>query len=233
MPAGAKYLKWGELKSTVRSLLTVDSSRLGIQDTTDTATGKVIPGFISLMIRQAVLDLQHYIPAYRIGHETIYFPQDFVVEGHASRGVLPPLSQIQDIWMCNLSTSERYPVLHDFPWEHRFELVNGMVTLPDNNGRVCIEADAYKFYAYPIITGSMVLSVFWSGEKTNFQDCEETPFDEAAALAVAQYVKGQIAREVENDLPKYNSYFSPGPVNEGSYIKTRRRLYLAAKERVQ
>lgn len=221
----AKYFKWGEFKSMVRTLLTVDANRLGLQDTPD---GK--PGYISLMIRQAVLDLQHHIPVYCIYHETLYYPQDFVTEGRASRGVLPPMAKLRDMWICNVATNSRFPVLHDFPWEHRFELVNGLTTIPDHNGRVAIEPDAYKFYAYPEIKGTFVLSVFWNGNKTCFQDNEETPFSEDTAMAVAEYVKGKIAREVNNDLQTFNSYFHP---QQGSYIKTRRRLFLEAKERTQ
>jgi len=228
----ADYYTWDEFKEAVRSFMYVDANRLGLQDTTSD-TGAVVPGYISMMIRQGVIDLQRFIPAFRKQHETLYYPEDLVVEGLAGRGVLPPFAKVTDAYLFSFDNDSRYPIT-EFGWESRHELTNGMESLNDNNGRICIEPDAYKFYVYPVVTGNLVLSLNWDAQldsgKSDFQGAELVPFPEDAAFAVAEFVKGHIRREVERDAAAFGSYFHP---SAGTYTVARKNLYLTAKERMR
>ncbi len=222
---GNDYYTWSEFKSAVREMLPLDKNRHGLQDK-DGA-----PGFISLMTRQAVIDLQRFIPEMRKNHETLYYPADFVIEGSASRGVLPPFAEVVDAYLVNNETQSRYPLVW-FPWEARHELTSGLLGITDNNGRVCVEPDANKFYVYPVVEGQWIVSLNWNAlldnGKSDFSDSELVPFPEDAVMTVAEFVKGRIQREVNNDLNAFNTYFHP---RVGTYSVARRNLALTAKER--
>jgi len=229
---GNDWKSWGEFKSAVRNLLPLDKNRLGLQDKTD-EDGKLVPGYISLMIRQGVIDLQRFIPAFRKNHETLYYPADFAADGAASRGVLPPFAQVTDAYLWNNEDSTRYP-LNPFPWDLRHELTSGQCALIDNNGKLCIEPDAYKFYVYPKVEGQWILSLNWDAlldsGKSEFADDELVPFPEDAEFAVAEFVKGHIRREVDRDMQAFSSYFHP---RTGTYMVARRNLSLTVKERTR
>ena len=212
------WLTWAEFKEEVLKLLPVDRRRVGagIQD----EDGE--DGYLTATIKQGCIDLQQFVPRYRVNHEWIYLPEDLVVEGAASRGVLPQQSLIRDVWLWVEDSTTRYPVIN-FPWDRRFELVNGEETLPDNQGRIATDANQYTFYLYPEVAEGNAISMHGDGIKTDFSDDEQVPFDPQAAGAVADYLKGRIARDVEKDNALYATYFHP---RTGSYIQKRTNLYL-------
>ena len=227
------WYTWAEFKAAVRELLPIDKNRQGLQDTTDD-DGNTVPGYISLMLRQAVIDLQRFIPQYRKMHETLYFPQDFATEGAASRGVLPPFAEVTDAYLFNFENEQRHPLSDGFPWGQRHELTSGQQGLPDNNGILCIEPDAYKFYVYPKVEGQWVVSLNWDAlldsGKSDFNDQELVPFPEDATFAVSEFIKGHIAREINKDTAAFATYFHP---RTGTYSVARRNLALSAKERTR
>lgn len=204
---------WGTWCAAVKGFLTVDAARRGAE------------GFVDGMIRQAAIDLQTFLAVYRIGHETMYWPGDFVKEGYASKAVLPPQAEVKDAWLCDTSAGVRYP-MKDCSWMSRVSLVTGNVPLNDRNGRICIDSYGYTFYAYPAIEEPFALSLFWDGLKLDFKDDESVPFDEPSALAAAEFVKGKLAREVDRDINMHNSYMQ-------SYFLKRGDLYITAKRRTR
>ena len=250
------YKTWAEFQEQVLGLLPLDKSRLIQGDLiVDTKSA-----FMTGLMRQAIIDLQNYIPNNRKGHETVYYPQDFTTEGLASKGTLPPQAALQDAWLFRLQTDRRtkrlwdddpgvdeplvyhpneqlirevkpqpptgparYP-LKEFGWEKRFELVNGMVALNDNQGRICVDPYCHQFYVYPEVTEGFLMSLFWDGTKLDYKDDELVPFTEQTAGAVAAFVRGMIARDIDKDMAAYASYFGNG----GTYVTRRRDLYLAA-----
>lgn len=226
------WYTWSEFKAAVLALMPLDKNRQGFVDTT-TDDGVIVPGYNSLMIRHAVIDLQTFIPQYRKQHETLYYPCDMVTEGSASRGALPPFAEVQDAYLFSFDNDTRYPLL-GFPWEQRHELTNGLTTLSDNNGKLCIEPDAYKFYIYPALAGNWVLSLNWNAlldtGKSDFADAELVPFPEGAVLAVSEFLKGRIEREVNKDMSAFASYFHPVT---GTYTVARKNLFLTAQERTR
>lgn len=212
------WYTWSEFKAEVLALLPLERTRL-IQGDDGT--------FLGRKIREGVLDLMEHVPVFRIGHETIYNPSDFITEGYASRGVIRPQEEIRDITLYDTNANVRYP-LSDAGWENRHHMTTGQAQLPDNNGLICIDPGAYTFYVYPLVKDGWLVSMYGDGQKLEFQDDEETPFTEQAAHAVAEFVEGKLSRKLKNDLDTYSSYFDP---RNGSYTLKRRNLFLTAKAR--
>ncbi len=229
MPQDAQtdWYTWGEFTDACRALMPMENQRLGLQDEDG------VDGFITRNIRLAVIDLQNYVTTYRKNHETIYYPQDFVTEGFASKAVAPPHAHIKEIWFINNKADDagnfRYPATR-MDYGQRFELINGIKLLPDQHGRIAFDDAGYNFYAYPVVGDGWVLSVFWDGMgvgnvKLDFQTDELVPFEEDCAECVADYVKSKIAREVDKDMQMYGSY-------RDSFMSKRRDLYLRNKDKV-
>lgn len=219
------WYTWGEFCDSVRALMPMENQRLGLQDENG------VDGYITRNIRLAVIDLQNYILTYRKNHETIYYPQDFVTEGAASRAVAPPHANLKEFWLIKTEDGAenlRYPVT-GLPYSRRFELINEMVQLPDQHGRICMDETGYTFYIYPAVTDGWVLSVAWDGigvgnVKLDFKSDEQVPFEEDCAEAVADFVKSKVAREVDRNLADYDSY-------NKSYLVKRKDLYLRHKNK--
>jgi hypothetical protein len=66
------------------------------------------------------------------------------------------------------------------------------------------------------------VSLFWDGQKLDFQDDEQVPFSEAAALAVSYFVKGNTASEVEDSIQNAAYWMD-------RYEKQKPKLYLDDK----
>lgn len=128
------YWTWQQFNAKVDELCPLESKRLfgtGATMATATACGSVARAggamayggspYYRNQIRQAVLDLQNFIPEFTKNHETIYYPQDFAIDGRASVGALPPLAKVTDAWYYSVSKQIRVPVV-EAPWERRFDL---------------------------------------------------------------------------------------------------------------
>ena len=108
----------------------------------------------------------------------------------------------------------------------RYSLTMDGKIAQNNRPKYCIDPEGYNFWVYPQVTGSRLVSMWWNGPKMNFQAAEYVPFDEPMALAVAEYVKAKISREINHDVESHDSYMK-------SYMLTRTRLYIDWKERKQ
>lgn len=188
-------------------------------------------------LRAAVLEIQRLVPRYRNGHEFVYHFEDFVVEGSASKGTLPPSGFVLgEIYVHNQVDNEadatvtddvndfrRHPaVLH--PWRDRHELTNGLVAVNDGKARVALEqAGGETFYVYPAITAKDLVSVTGQGVKADFEDDEVVPFDEEMAGCVADYVSAKVALKADNDVPMHDTWIR-------EYYRKRRLLYLNTLE---
>lgn len=341
-PEPSNYL-WGDFLTAVNGFLTVDAYR----------TGSNFDQFKLTQIRSALQILQTFIPQYQVGHETVYGPQDTVLEGRASRFVKPPQSIIRDIYLVKVGvgnnplpgwlsgpgdkcsqwpfTSEVLELFQgnqpldtdgpDFdndaddqpptltwtiasisgqasvqltssvanglalrqgitisgsassflngaytvtaivsstvvtitlpapapssvtdtvatvtiipvptspirghvgmrwacdpwPWEDRFALVTGKVAVNNNRGRYCIDPQGYTAYIYPAVYDTWLMSVWWDGLKLEFNPGDETPFDEMTAVAVAFYLKAQIALEVQERIDLFDTYMKEFHANK-------------------
>ncbi len=222
-------MTWDDFKDEVKGLLTVDQGRLGAED------------FIEQKLKLGVLDLQSHIEFYTAGHEDTLDAGDFTDNGSASTADLPSGCRVQEAYICRTNADDdedvtEHPVLlHD--WEKRLELINGEVTLLDNNGRMAISPQGVTYLVYPAIkdgveatdgsgkTYDYTLKLVWNGKKHDFAGDDETPFDLEEAEAVALYVKSYIAKDFEKDLAMSQSLLA-------DYLKKRQKLYLDAQARV-
>jgi hypothetical protein len=107
------FYTWSQFQQEVLKLMPQDADRLGMGD------------YLPRMVRESVIDLQQFIPAYTKRHESIYYAQDFAQDGEASVGTLPPFSKLADVWFCNAASQERTRVpVEMMDWERHFELVH-------------------------------------------------------------------------------------------------------------
>jgi hypothetical protein len=234
------FYTWIEFQNEVQFLMPQDADRLGMDN------------YLPRLIREAVIDLQQFIPAYRNRHETLYYPQDFALDGAASVGTLPPKSEILEMWLFNLARSERVPVMK-MDWERRFglvhqrhdcggefglefmtltsssvaaiELINRLPTtrtVAGKCGLAAIDPQGSTFYLSPILLDGWVLTMFWNGRKLDFRDNEAVPFDEDASFAVAAWCKSKIAMEVDRDAERSQMFMQ-------EYQLKRLNLYLENK----
>ncbi len=218
----AKTYTWSQFTAAVTALLPVDSARIGS-----------IPALIGLWTRQAVIEIQRLIDAFRTGHETLYHASDFVLEGYAARATLPPQGKLRGSWLViydkdqngkALPNCKRHS-LDSYDYGNRMALVHGKVAVNDGRGVICIDPQVRYFYVYPGVKDCQAVSVFWDGIKTEFQPDELTPFTEAMTQVVADYVKSRIALEVDKDIPlseKFNEMYKDG----------RGLLYVGEHERI-
>lgn len=193
------YYTWAEYVAEVEKLLPIEVNRIGVGAT----------DYLTSLIRQGVIDLQRVIPSFRVNHETLYYPNDLVQEGMAARGVKPPQSSFKSLSISTINVAgdadheDQVIRAHGepWPWELRWDLINGNVPSNDGKCRYSIDPQGYTFYVYPWHPNEQwILSMFWDGQKLNFQDDEQVPFTEASALAVSYFVKANTAPEVEDSL---------------------------------
>lgn len=214
---------WSQLKADVDILLGEDANRLGFDSLKAAWT------------LQAILELQSVIPELRTGHETVYHGADFVGEGFASRAVLPPGKLLDGYFVVPDATDVRKAArvqLTPHPWEKRMELVHG-TACANTSAFISIDPQAYTFWVYPYVGDCRVVSLFWDGIKSDFQDDDDTPFDLQVAGAVAEYIKSKVAADIKND-PALSKLFMLGPAGNGiggGYLSMRRAIAVDRKSR--
>lgn len=195
------YYTWAEFVAEVKKLLPIEAQRIGVGAT----------DYLTSLIRQGVIDLQRVIPGFTVNHETIYNPNDLVREGYAMRGVKPPQSAFRDLSIFRIPedhTEEvirRHGIAH--PWSGRFDLISGDVPTNDDKARYCIDPQGYTFYVYPMNEDEdWLVSLFWDGQKLDFQDDEQVPFSEAAALAVSYFVQAKTSMTADDSIQNKDAY---------------------------
>lgn len=207
-------MTWLEFKNAVKVYLTVDANRLG-------ATA-----YVDGLIRQGVLDLQNFIQAFQSGFITKFGVNDLDVEAETSVGTMPHGAKIADLYLIRTGhTCCRAPyVPYPGGWDNRFDLTC-------QNARLgalplfVLSPWADSFYVYPKIEAGYEVEMTWDGVKIAFADGDTLPAayeDEQAHLAVAEFVKARVAREVKNDLQFKTSY-------QADYYGLRQLLYLRWK----
>jgi hypothetical protein len=220
-------MTWLEFYTAVYALMPSDARRLnvGVSSTTDEP-------WLRRLIRQAVGDLQRYVPAYTVGHESIFTPDDLSIEGSAHIGSIPATEMSAAIRMmysvreghtCCRRPYQPYPG----GWANRFDLTcaNAMSA---SQGQVVIDPYGKTFMISPIIEDGFELDVWWDGIKIDFLDAETVPFDEQAANAVALYCKAHIEREVKQSTDGFLLFMGkPGTPEVGTYYYERQQLFLS------
>ena len=233
-------MKWEEFNDVVRTYLLVDSER----------KGRGVQDYIDRMIVAAVIDLQRYVPALRANQYKFYSPSNLVepnpqdlskvnsedLNVHQGEFLIGK-TRIKQAVIRRVATEDngqaisRYFYPRSIPWEQRFTLIDGGIvertsTVP---GRITFGEN--KFWTAPQLTEDEALYIYFEGEnhyKPIFKattEEKEVPvvFDDMVAKATSDYVKAHLAREVDNDLTQYQSYFA-------MYAKGRAQVFLNEKE---
>lgn len=224
------------LRAAVDKLITVDATRYGVFEPggfVDTliAQGKnEIAGqapWYDNQIRQACIELQHFIEYFRHGHETVYTFADVSDEGAASIGELPEQARPQDAYYFNVTEKcERKPI-RQYDWENRFDLICGLKELGCDAFYMAIDPYGGTFLVYPKVTEGMGVALQWDGNKLEFGDTDDVPFDEAFAEACAQFMLWKIyLRPTTKDTQLAKEH-------EKNYIRDRLHLFRDAREKTE
>lgn len=112
-------MTWAQFVAIVEEHLSVDAERRGLED------------FRERMMRNAVVDLQRYIPAYQEGHTTTYEAADLEEREYGMIGNLPAGAIPHAFYIYSTeedSEGEAHPYcrrnrLDFWPWTHRHTLL--------------------------------------------------------------------------------------------------------------
>lgn len=186
-------MTWAEFNALVRTLMSVDANRIGIQ------------AFVDATIRLGALDLQSYVPGLCIGQETLFTVDDVVPVDQASQGVLDSPIKVRGWWLLtpdDTITADTDPnaigwnriAPEVITWERRHEVVAGMKC-----NTIAFDFRGNEFLVYPALSLTNQLLVQFDGKKLEFEMTDDVPFGEAEAEAVAEYVLARIARLVDKN----------------------------------
>lgn len=233
-------MTWEEFNEVVRTYLLVDSER----------KGRGVQNYVDRMIVASVIDLQRYVPALRANQFKFYSPSNLVEPDpndlssvnsedlDVHEGVFASAkTRIKQVVVRRVPTSDngqdisRYYYPRTIPWDSRFMLIDGGIIERTTNipGRITFGAD--KFWTAPKLTNEEAMYIYYEGENhyvpifkaTTEEKATPVVFDDMVAKASADYVKAHLAREVDNDLTQYQSYFQ-------MYSKDRAQVFLNEKE---
>lgn len=189
---------WSEFRTRVLTDLPVDKNRINI------ATGN--PNYLDQQIIHCLNEIQELITYYQQGHETVYGTEDLVLDGLASRGRIPDGAYPKEAYYKQVGRVCVSQPLWQYDWGNRFDLVCGAPKVISGQFFLSIDPKGREFYAFPSVLDQHQVSLFWDGIKTEFEDSEETPFDDAIAECVGLFCKARIARLVDHDLVESESY---------------------------
>lgn len=218
-------MTWLEFKNAVKTLITVDGVRLNTVS------------FVDAEIRQAVIDLQSYVPEMRFPHETRYLPADLNTDGFASIGTLPDQAIPRDMYyvkdndipggvdnVCVRSPIEIYD------WGNRYDLVCGNIQLNGCRYKIAMSPQATDFFVFPKLADGHHLSLFWEGQRLDFDDATVVPFGERSVAAAATWVKAASIREIDRDQILSQAHMG-NPQVPNTYIYLRKMCYLDGRDR--
>jgi tartrate-resistant acid phosphatase type 5 len=193
---------WLDFKNAVKVDLPADNERIGI------ATGT--PNYLDQQILYAAIEIQKIVPFYQAGHETVYGPDDLVIEGFASVGNLPVGQQCRPIDAYYKKTGRQCvsQPLRTYPWGNRYDLICGNPRIIGSQFLIAIDPWGGQFTVFPSVALRRQVSLTWNGVKTLFNDIDDTPFDMDVVEAVGLFAKAKIARAVDHDLNEYASYMT-------------------------
>ena len=233
-------MTWEEFNQITRTYLLVDSDR----------KGRGVQNYIDRMIVASVIDLQRYVPSLRANQYKFYSPSNLVEPDpndlnavnsenlNVHMGVFSTAkTRIKQVVVRRIPTDSNNQNLSGYyypktiPWDSRFTLIDGgnMQRTHGIPGRITFGGD--RFWTAPMLTNEEAMYLYYEGEShyqpifkaTTEEKASPVVFDDMVAKASADYVKAHLAREVDNDLKQYQSYFA-------MYSKDRAQVFLNEKE---
>lgn len=208
-------MTWAEFTSIVREHLLENSTRLGVQK------------FIERHIKNAVRDIQHFVPFYQQGHETVFHADDLTRHGQASVGTMPEEAFPLTLEVQRISQRCRAQPVMQWPIEHLRELICGNVTV-GSGCRYWLAFDEHgkSFTVFPQIDEGYQIVLGWDGVRSTFDDDEEVPFNEEVAYAAAEWVMWKLTPDVDKTP-------NNGAAHAAAYYTQRRKLVREAQDRVR
>jgi hypothetical protein len=194
-------MTWAEFKALVRTLMSVDANRIGIQ------------AYVDATIRLGVLDLQSYVPGLCEGQETRFTDEDVILVDKASQGVLDNPIKVRGLWLLTpadplllaptdpeaLGWARIAPEV--LPWERRHEVAGGFKC-----NTIALDFRNNQFLVFPALSATNVLLVQFDGKKLEYAEDDPVPLGEPEAEAVAEYVLARIARLVDKNDNAFASH---------------------------
>ena len=189
-------------------------------------------------IRNAVIDLQRFIRAYREGHTTTYLEADLDARDFAHLGSLPAqakpkafyiVSQVPDDLGVLPNPDCARNRLDHVEWENRQSMICDEYGV--RNYQYAISPFSKQFMVHPLINDQTYLLLVWDGLKMTFNAADVVPWPEQAAEAVGAYVKWRILLEVDKRLDLAREWYdrSGGRVT-GIYPSLRLKLWREQNE---
>jgi hypothetical protein len=131
----------------------------------------------------------------------------------------------------NNQKRSRYFYPKQMPWQGRYDLIDGGIVEREDGrpGRVSFGPNA--FWTAPKLRNDEGIYIYYEGEShytpifkaTDDEKATPVVFDEMVAKASSSFVKAHLAREVDNDLAQYESYYK-------MYQKDRAQVFINEKE---
>lgn len=212
-------MTWAEFKALVIEELGTDGTRRGIETLRLRA------------MRDAVLDLQRYIRAFRQGHSTTYQEADLTVIGYAHQGALAAQAKPKAFYIISTGdtvtagTTDNPNITRnrlDFvAWENRHAMVADQ--FGSRRYQYTISPFSTLFLVHPLVNDETELKVVFDGMKLDFEDDDDVPWPIQTSEAVAAYVKRRILNEIDRrpDLARESQLL---------YIEKRLALYREQQE---
>lgn len=186
-------MTYGDFVTTVLEHLSVDAERRGLED------------FRAQMIRNAVINLQRFIPSYQQNHTTTYHEADLQAEEYGAIGNLPE-GAIPSAFYIVSTEVDSEDVAHPYcnrdrmdywPWEQRQHLL--CTQCERRLYAYSLSPDRKMFVIHPALNDETYLLLVWNGLKRDFENADEVPWPEEAAEPVAAYVKWRILLEIDKN----------------------------------
>lgn len=218
---------WSDFKTAVIEELGVDGNRRGID------------ALRTRSMRDAVVDLQRYIRAFRTGQTSVYNVADLTAVDWAHLGTLPAQAKPKAFYIVsevpNPDASLPDPNcarnrLDFFPWQDRQHMICDKWGV--RRYQYAISPYSTEFLVHPLVNDETYLLVVWDGIKMTFADGDTVPWPEQAAEAVAAYVKWKILLEVDKRLDLAREWYDKGK-SLGIYPNLRLALWREQNESQQ
>jgi hypothetical protein len=182
--------------------------------------------FDSLML-QGVLDLQRGVDCYRQRETTELEPDDFTHNGSASIAPMPkgarPYRLLYENEPEEDEKQQRY-VMTPISWRVRELMASDRLRGLGHTHAYAIAPTCEEFWVWPKVEDGWKVSVEWDDVKQTFAGNDVTKFDDAAAMAVALYVRSFLLRQIQGSQTEANTYLN-------LYQAQRKRLWQQCDER--
>lgn len=175
-------------------------------------------------IKNAMTDLQRFIPSLRTHTDENIAYGTLTANGRCSQGTLAAGAKPQEFWIVEVADTTKRYLLESYPWANRYNLINGDV--PDGLYVYTIAPDGRTYLIHPGLTTATKLNLVRQGIKTDWADADvlSDSWDNAVSECVAEYVKSRIVRQYDKDSAARSDR------HYNDYMRLRRAVFIDLKE---